>query len=569
MKVRKISTTALTICTVVVLFLVTDIVLGTVAYKSSNKTLLDQIKTDGQRVAKAAAVVIDGNTVASGKPGDERTDEYMAVSLLMTKLHDETGVEYLYTFRKAADGGLEYAIEGQNEDASMIGDVFEDEDALPALSGTVVSNEEPYTDDWGTHISSYAPIYVDGKVVGAVGADMSMEWIEAQQAALLGSIILACVIVFIIGIAVLLLLSAALRRKFVMLNSKIVELTNGDGDLTRKIEISSGDEFEVIGNNINSLIDFIRGMLLSINSGSQKLSDSSANIAESVKNVRGEAKSISDTITDMSSIMEETSASISEISNLMEQIDTSFKDIVNEVKDGRSYANEVKTSATGIGDNARKERGNAQERVEAIAGSVTEKIERSKAVSRIDDLTGNIIGIAEQTNLLALNASIEAARAGDAGRGFAVVATEIGQLANNSQEAASEIQVVSSEVILAVNELSKEAQSLLDFVNETTLGGFTNLVDTSGQYLESTERIADMMERIANSVEEIQNNIDRITDSTEMVSRAVEDAANNVTSVAERTVEMSDNMSRINDDAASGSEISADLKKEVGRFRLE
>lgn len=67
-------------------------------------------------------------------------------------------------------------------------------------------------------------------------------------------------------------------------------------------------------------------------------------------------------------------------------------------------------------------------------------MENSKKVTRINDLSNDILEISSQTNLLALNASIEAARAGEAGKGFAVVAEEIRILADNSRETANSIQ---------------------------------------------------------------------------------------------------------------------------------
>lgn len=569
MKVRKISITSKLIIGVTLLFLVSDILLGIMAYGKSYRMMLDQIKHSTESIATCIAVNIDADLVIAVQPGEEDTEDYLKVSNYLTDYLNSTGVEYVYTIRPAAGGGMEYAVDSQIEDYSAIGDVFEDEEAAPALSGTVVSNSEPYTDEWGTHISGYSPIYLDGKVVAAVGVDVSMDWIREQTASLLRSIILLCAAVLVIGLSVLFVLGRALGRKFRTLNDKIEELTKGDGDLTKSIELNSGDEFEVIGSNINKLIDFIRGILLSINSESAKLNKSSSEIAENVRGARSDAKSISDTMTDMSDSMQETASSLNKINDLMTDITASFDEIVKEIDGGRDFANEVKNSASQMGGNARKERGETESRVSEIADSVSDKIERSKAVSRIAELTENIIGIADQTNLLALNASIESARAGEAGRGFAVVATEIGGLAGNSQSVASEIQNVSTEVINAVNELAEEAQNLLDFVDKTTMEGFENLVKTSEEYQQSAGRIADMMERFSRATGQIQTNIDSIRKSTDSVNLAVEGAAEGISKTAERTIVMTDNMTRIDEEALSSNEISNELAAEVGKFKLQ
>ena len=569
MKVRKLSITNKLIIGVIFLLLVSDVVLGAVTYAKAHDILIDQIKRNIESVSATAAEGLNGSIIAAVQPGDEETRDYLSISNKLTKYMERADVEFVYTIRPNGKGGIEYAIDAQLDDPALIGDEFEDDEAQPVWSGKTVSSSAPYTDAWGTHMSAYSPIYSGGKVVAAVGVDVSMEWVDKQAMALLKQIIFVGVGVAVVGIIILCVLITMLKRKFALLNEKIVELTAGDGDLTKQIVINSGDEFEVIGGNVNQLIEFIRRMLVAINDDSVKLNNASLNIADNVRGAKGDARSISDTMTDMSATMEETSAAINEINDLISDITGSFEEITREIQGGRDLAGGVKSSAIDMGDAAARQRGETEVKVAKMAEAVADKIERSKAVSRIEGLTGDIINIADQTNLLALNASIEAARAGEAGRGFAVVASAIGELASNSQEAAAEIKTVSAEVISAVNELAAEAEQLINFVNETTIGSLDELAKMSGEYLGSAERVAEMMERFSASVSQISTNIAHISESTEAVSHAVEEAADGVSRTAEQTVQMSDNISRIDDDATASSEISDGLKAEVGRFKLQ
>lgn len=91
---------------------------------------------------------------------------------------------------------------------------------------------------------------------------------------------------------------------------------------------------------------------------------------------------------------------------------------------------------------------------EKAVGMVAETLEKSMETEKAVDL---IKKIAKQTKLLGLNAAIESARAGEQGKGFSVVADEVGKLANQSEESASEIE----KILKAINDAIKEINSAI------------------------------------------------------------------------------------------------------------
>ena len=150
-----------------------------------------------------------------------------------------------------------------------------------------------------------------------------------------------------------------------------------------------------------------------------------------------------------------------------------------------------------------------------------------------------------------------------------MVASEIGKLAQDSANSATEIQAVSADVIAAVDGLAKEAQRLIDFMNSTAMNGYTDLVATSGDYQQSARRMDDMMMTFSQISEQIRENIDRISELTDSVNSAVEETTKGVVHTTEKTVDISRSMQDIGDDAQTNSHISDSLYADLNRFRLE
>ncbi|MBR1440598.1 MAG: HAMP domain-containing protein [Lachnospiraceae bacterium] len=571
MKVRKIGIAKILILVVLALFLVSDAVLGFSLYNRTQKLLLEQIKENAINVVQCMAASVDGEVLDTIHAGDEETDAYAQIHEVLSIYLENGGVEYTYTVRQKADGSVEYIVDSDPDEPAMPGDDFGESDTteiIEALKGQTVVTKEPYTDEWGTHLSAYTPIYVGRDVVALAVVDINIETVTTQSRRIATLVVAICAVLLVAGTVILLFFGRYLTRGFERLNSKVEDLVKGDGDLTKEIKENGGDEFEVIAGNINQLLSFIRGILLKVSEESDELKEVSGRIAGGLETTMQDSENIAGSMTDGSATLQETAASMNRINELMGNITASFEEIVKEIEEGKIFAGNIKKSALETGTKAANEKESARKRVDEMAASVEEKIQQSQAVEQINQMTQKIISIASQTNLLALNASIEAARAGEAGRGFAVVATEIGDLASDSQKAAAEIQGVSAEVIRAVNALAEEAKSLMTFVEDTTMAGYNNLVQISEDYRGSAENVDDMMGRFADASGQIRGDIDRIRNSTESVNSAVEEVARSVSQVAEESVQISERLKELDTEAEGSNRIAGSLNVEVNKFKL-
>ena len=572
MKVRKISISAKIFIFVLALLIISDVVIGATIYNRAKKALVEQIKENAMNITRCVAASVSGELLPGIEPGDEEGSEaYDKVHEELTLFLENAGVEYVYTVRQKADGGAEFIVDSDPEEPGLPGDEFESDEyeMSMAYKGETVVTAEPYTDEWGTHLSAYSPIYSEGVVVALAVVDLSVDWVNAQTGGLLKLIIGVCAAALIVGVGIVFVIRLILRKGFIALNTKISELSDGNGDLTRSINLQGGDEFETIGKNVNRFMEYIRGILLAVRKDSDSMKQASERMRQSIDVTLANADDVSTTMEEMSVSMEEVSSSLRNIDDLVRDSVGSFEDIVGKIGEGTEFSESIHSQATRTGENAVKMEDEVARRVSDMAAVVEDRINDSKAVDKISVLTENILNITSQTNLLSLNASIEAARAGEAGRGFAVVASEIGKLAQDSAAAASEIQTVSADVISAVEGLAKEAEKMVEFMNETAVGGYRSLVQTSSDYRETAERIDEMMKDFERLSGSIRDNLSTVSSLTDSLNVSVGEAAEGISGVTEKTVEISDSMKAISDDAHAGVEISDELYGNVNRFRLE
>ncbi|MBR2045457.1 MAG: methyl-accepting chemotaxis protein [Agathobacter sp.] len=572
-KVRKLSIWMKLLVPVCVVVLGVCILLSLFSYMTLEEEMIAMGQTQAQTVAALTAGNLDADVIEDlVVPGMEETDDYKAQQEILINAQEKGNVLYIYTLY--TDGKtVYYGVDADTtETACAIGEEFE----IPYSEiKHVFEGEfhvEPEIDSEGDEhlLTAYVPIVNnEGDVVAVLACDYDASTIVYElndsrtKTMMLTFEGLAVSMVFIIFVV------RNIMKSLNRVNIKLYDLVNNEGDLTQKLDIRSGDELELIANNVNAMLEYIRSIMINIAGNSTSLNGSSQSVASNISEAQMRISEVSATMEEMSASMEETSAALIEMNDAIVEISDEIDSITERAEGGKDTSDEVMTKAGNIYEQAVAEQREAKRMTDEMSASMSEKIEKSKAVETISALTENIINITEETNLLSLNASIEAARAGEAGRGFAVVAGEIGKLATNSAEAAAQIQVVSKEVIDAVNDLAREAEKMIQFMDETAMTGYEKLLETSQNYQADVGEMNQMMTEFASSSEALKRSVESIRDSVGSVNIAVEENSKGIMNVSEATVNINSRVDDIGQEANANLDIANGLDTEVNRFKLD
>ena len=501
------------------------------------KRLVATLGDNLTRSASTVAPFLDGD-LHQLVPSDEdgSGEAFQNLRAVLAKARDGQGLpaEQIYTIRPLAGDSERMEFVVMTHPRSFVGDTL----ARNAVMNEVLRTGRPaatkiYTTNKGQWISAFAPIRGSGgDIVGLLEVDAS--YLEFQQTFMrtAAPIFIGVVALPIILTIVAILLAARISAPLRVIRDRMQELRAGEGDLTRRLNLTGSDEIAATADHIDTFNASIARIIAGTKFFAQEVADDS-------RALRGIADSLQETSSEETALIETTSAANEELAasfHEIERVTREQKQLVSEVVPNidrllqfigqvQNNARSVNSGLVEVSDQIQ----NGRAEVAAMVGAI-EEIARSS--EQIESIVAIIVDISDRIALLSLNASIEAARAGEYGRGFAVVAEEVARLSDSTARQIKDITEI-------IERNRRETRAVVERTRRTeeVYGGLVRFVESS---LEGSRRnIAAAEEQRVPAeqgrarLEEMTRMFDGIAGSVSEQSRASGEVASSMSALTE------------------------------------
>jgi methyl-accepting chemotaxis protein len=299
-----------------------------------------------------------------------------------------------------------------------------------------------------------------------------------------------------------------------MMVEMMKDIAKGQGDLTRRLPIHSGDELGDLANWFNLFVEKLHAIINQIRSNTRNVSNAVSTITATTSQMAAGAEEHNTQAGEVAASVEEMTSSIMHNSQHASQTSKIAEEASHQVTLG---VEAMQTSRNGMNRIV-----NASGKMEDIVKSLTDR------ALQIGEITQVIDKIADQTNLLALNAAVEAARAGEQGSGFAVVADEVRKLAERTavatQQIAATIESIQKDTIEASESMmeTKDAVDSGQIAMEQTESILVQILESVNTAVEMIQQIAAASEEQSAGAEEISSSVEEMNAVAKQTSEGIE-----------------------------------------------